>query len=149
MIQIREATEKDAGTIAGFQQKMAMETEYLALDNNKVESGVSAVFNDPSKGFYMIAEQDEQVIASMLLTPEWSDWRNGYFLWIQSLYVIPEFRKKGIFRSMYDFVKERVNASEEYVGIKLYVDQQNKIAQQAYKKVGMDLSHYLLFEWNK
>jgi len=149
MIQIQEATEKDVLTIAGFQQKMALETEGLALDKNKAESGVKAVFNDPSKGFYIVAKSQDKVIASMLLTPEWSDWRNGYFLWIQSLYVIPEYRKQGIFRLMYDFVKDKVNLSDGYVGIKLYVDQHNETAQKVYEKVGMDASHYRMFEWNK
>ena len=100
MIKIREAVKDDFMTIAGFQQKMALETEDLILNKNKVEAGVRAVFDDPSKGFYIVAEEDSAVTASMLLTFEWSDWRNGNFLWIQSLYVIPEYRKQGIFRKM-------------------------------------------------
>ncbi|MCB0806934.1 MAG: GNAT family N-acetyltransferase [Bacteroidales bacterium] len=148
-MKIREAKDTDAGIIAGFQQKMALETEGLTLDNNKVTSGVKAVFDDPSKGFYIVAEETDQVVASMLLTPEWSDWRNGTFLWIQSLYVIPEYRKQGIFRLMFEFVKQKVNTSEDYVGIKLYVDQNNESAQKAYEQVGMDASHYRMFEWNK
>ena len=148
-MKIREAKDTDAGIIAGFQQKMALETEGLTLDNNKVTSGVKAVFDDPSKGFYIVAEETDQVVASMLLTPEWSDWRNGTFLWIQSLYVIPEYRKQGIFRLMFEFVKQKVNTSEDYVGIKLYVDQNNENAQKAYEQVGMDASHYRMFEWNK
>ncbi|MCB2221383.1 MAG: GNAT family N-acetyltransferase [Bacteroidetes bacterium] len=148
MITIREATKKDAPVIADFQLRMALETEDLALNGPQVTAGVNAVMADRSKGFYIIAE-DEGIVASMLLTPEWSDWRNGYFLWIQSLYVIPEYRKKGVFRMMYDFVKNKVNSSHDYVGIKLYVDQDNEIAQKAYEKVGMETSHYQLFEWNK
>jgi len=148
MIRIRRATKSDVITIASFQQKMAQETEELSLDGNKVKAGVKAVIDDPSKGFYIIAEESE-TIASMLLTPEWSDWRNGYFLWIQSLFVTPDYRKKGVFKLMYDFVKELVIGSNEYVGIKLYVDQHNVVAQKAYEKVGMESSHYRLFEWNK
>ncbi len=148
MITIRDATKQDAQVIAEFQQKMARETEDLNLDINKVTAGVNAVMADRSKGFYIIAEEDV-VVASMLLTPEWSDWRNSYFLWIQSLFVIPAYRKKGVFRMMYDYVKEKVNASDTFAGIKLYVDQHNETAQLAYEKVGMESSHYRLYEWNK
>ncbi|HPE57444.1 MAG TPA: GNAT family N-acetyltransferase [Bacteroidales bacterium] len=148
MITIRESVFNDTSVIADFQQKMAFETEDIYLDNNKVRAGVNAVMEDKSKGFYIVAEEGE-IVASMLLTPEWSDWRNGYFLWIQSLYVIPDYRKKGVFRMMYDFVKNKVNSSEAYVGIKLYVDQHNEVAQKAYEKVGMESSHYRMFEWNK
>ena len=148
MITIRESVFNDTSVIADFQQKMAFETEGIYLDNNKVRAGVNAVMEDKSKGFYIVAEEGE-IVASMLLTPEWSDWRNGYFLWIQSLYVIPDYRKKGVFRMMYDFVKNKVNSSEVYVGIKLYVDQHNEVAQKAYEKVGMESSHYRMFEWNK
>ena len=130
MITIRESVFNDTSVIADFQQKMAFETEDIYLDNNKVRAGVNAVMEDKSKGFYIVAEEGE-IVASMLLTPEWSDWRNGYFLWIQSLYVIPDYRKKGVFRMMYDFVKNKVNSSEVYVGIKLYVDQHNEVAQKA------------------
>ncbi|MBN2172702.1 MAG: GNAT family N-acetyltransferase [Bacteroidales bacterium] len=149
MISIREAFQNDLKMIAVFQHKMALETENLELNSVKVEAGVNAVMNDSSKGFYIVAEGNRNIIASMLLTPEWSDWRNGYFLWIQSLYVIPDYRKKGIFRMMFDFVKNKVINSGVYVGIKLYVDQHNTIAQKAYEKVGMESSHYRLFEWNK
>jgi ribosomal protein S18 acetylase RimI-like enzyme len=149
MVLIREAVRNDVSVIADFQQKMATETEDLKLDGNRVFNGVDSVLSDPSKGFYLVAEEGDNVVGSMLLTPEWSDWRNGFFLWIQSLYVIPEYRKKGVFRMMYDFVKERVTSSGEFVGIKLYVDQHNETAQKAYEKVGMESSHYRLFEWNK
>jgi ribosomal protein S18 acetylase RimI-like enzyme len=148
MITIREATKTDTAVIADFQQKMALETEEITLNNEKVTAGVNAVMVDQSKGFYIVAEGNG-ALASMLLTPEWSDWRNGYFLWIQSLYVTPNYRKMGIFRMMYNFVKDKVNSSDEFVGIKLYVDQDNMIAQKAYEKVGMESSHYRLFEWNK
>ena len=149
MISIREADSNDAPVIAEFQQMMARETENLELKKEKVISGVTAVMADRTKGFYIVSEDAGRLVASMLLTPEWSDWRNGFVLWIQSLYVIPELRKKGVFRNMYDFVKGIVMGSEKYVGIKLYVDQHNIKAQKAYSKVGMDASHYRLFEWNK
>lgn len=135
--------------IVDFQKKMAHETESLKLDTSILTKGVSQVFNDPAKGFYLMVEDEGFPIASVLLTPEWSDWRNSTFLWIQSLYVLPAYRNKGVFRKIYDFVKSLVNASDDYAGIKLYVDEHNLIAQKAYSRVGMDESHYQLFEWYK
>jgi len=146
---IRKAEKNDIRTIAEFQQKMAHETEHLQLDESVLVDGVGSVFDNPSLGFYLLAQDEAQVIASMLLTPEWSDWRNSLFLWIQSLYVIPEYRKKGVFRMMYDHVRNMVSESDEYAGLKLYVDKGNTRAQEVYRKVGMEASHYNLFEWNK
>lgn len=146
---IRKATQEDIGIIAGFQQKMARETENLSLDGPTLIKGVTNVFLDPSKGFYLVAQENDEVIASMLLTPEWSDWRNSLFLWIQSLYVLPEYRKQGVFRNLYDHVKKIVMDSEGYAGIKLYVDKENARAQTVYRQVGMEASHYNLYEWSK
>lgn len=146
---VRKANRKDIRTIARFQQKMAYETERLELDDRTLLNGVENVFLDPSKGFYLVAQEKEAVIASMMLTPEWSDWRNSLFLWIQSLYVLPEYREKGVFRMMYEHVREMVLDSDTYAGLKLYVDQGNTRAQEVYRKVGMTASHYNLFEWNK
>lgn len=148
-ITIRKATREDIHVIARFQQKMALETERLELDAPTLLLGVENVFLDPSRGFYLVAQTDDEVIASMLLTPEWSDWRNSLFLWIQSLYVVPEYRKKGVFRMMYEHVRQLVMDSPGYAGLKLYVDQGNALAQEVYRQVGMKSSHYNLFEWNK
>lgn len=146
---IRNATIKDVSIIAGFQQRMAGETENLSLDEIILIKGVTKLFQDPSKGFYLVAIEDDAIVASMLLTPEWSDWRNSLYLWIQSLYVLPEYRRKGVFRKMYEHVKQIVLDSEAYAGLKLYVDQNNVSAQEVYKQVGMEASHYNLFEWSK
>jgi len=146
---VKKASPDHISVIADFQQKMAFETEGLKLNNSRLIKGVSQVFSDPAKGFYLIVEEEGEMIASVLLTPEWSDWRNSTFLWIQSLYVLPAFRKQGVFRMIYDFVKSMVATSDDYAGIKLYVDEHNTIAQEAYSKVGMDASHYRLFEWEK
>ena len=146
---IRKATPDDIPAIVAFQQKMAQETENLKLDESVLMKGVGRVFSDPSKGFYLVAQENEKVVASMMLTPEWSDWRNSLFLWIQSLYVLPEFRKRGVFRRLYDHVKQMVRDSADYAGLKLYVDQENTLAQAVYRQVGMKASHYNLFEWNK
>ncbi len=126
---------------------MAIETEDLTLNDQKISQGVKAVFDDSKKGFYIVSTNNSQVVASMLITPEWSDWRNGYFLWIQSLYVIPSFRKQGIFRNMYQFIKQTVVESANYLGLRLYVEENNKTAVDVYVNVGMKGSHYKMFEW--
>lgn len=148
-ISIHSALQDEKSHIVDFQLKMAWETESMHLDRATVEQGVEAVFNDPSKGYYLLAKSGDQTIASMLLTPEWSDWRNKTFLWIQSLYVVPAFRKRGVFKKLYDHIKIVVQNSPEYAGLKLYVDHDNLPAQLVYKRVGMDDSHYKLYEWNK
>lgn len=148
-MKVKKAGPEHISIIVDFQLKMAHETESITLDQSLLTKGVGQVFSDPTKGFYIIVEDDGKQIASVLLTPEWSDWRNSTFLWIQSLYVLPTYRKKGIFRKIYNFVRTMVNSTDEYAGIKLYVDENNNIAQKAYTKVGMDESHYRLFEWYK
>lgn len=149
MITIRKAFDHEAGLIAHFQQLMAFETESLNLDSELVLKGVESVFSDPAKGTYMVAEIDQQVVACTLLTPEWSDWRNGTFLWIQSVYVDPAYRKQGIYSYMYSHIKEFVLNSNEYLGLRLYVVMSNMVAQKAYSGTGMDGDHYKLFEWIK
>ena len=148
-MKIREATTNDVAAIARFQRLMAEETEDINLDRDVVLKGVQRVLDDPSLGFYLVVEEEGKVQASMLLTPEWSDWRNSCFLWIQSLYVIPEKRHRGLFKKLYAHVQELVNRSEEYAGLKLYVAKENIQAREVYKRVGMTKSHYQLFEWNK
>ncbi len=149
MITVRKATREDISTIVSFQQDMAMETESMTLDVSIVSKGVTSVFDHPEYGFYLVATENDLVVGSMLLTPEWSDWRNATWLWIQSVYVGAEHRKKGVFKSLYNYIQNVVNRTENYAGLKLYVDQDNKRAQEVYKKMGMDLSHYQLFEWSK
>lgn len=149
MVQIRLASEEDRNIIAGFQIEMAFETENLRLDPQTVDLGVRSVFLDPLKGKYIVAEDDKKIIASMMLTPEWSDWRNKWFLWIQSVYVIPEKRGRGVFRLMYSFAQEMVRRDEMAAGLRLYVDTGNKPAIATYKAIGMDGDHYKLFEWYK
>src|SRR5665647_438107 len=106
MILIRKAVPSDAPSIIDFQLSMAWETENMKLVYEIVTKGVDAVFNDLSKGQYYVAEADGKVIASLLITYEWSDWRNCNVWWFQSVYVIPEFRRKGVFRKMYSYIRE-------------------------------------------
>jgi len=149
MISVRKANREDISTIVSFQQNMALETESMILDPSIVTKGVTRVFDQPENGFYLVATEKNMVVGSMLLTPEWSDWRNATWLWIQSVYVGTEHRKKGVFKSLYNYIQDVVIKTENYAGLKLYVDQDNTRAQEVYKKMGMDLSHYQLFEWSK
>lgn len=147
-IKIIEASKKEIEIIIKFQLKMAFETENLILNKEKVTKGITAIFNDSTKGKYYIAKDGNKIIASLLTTYEWSDWRNSYYLWIQSLYVEKEYRKKGIFKKMYFYLKNLVE-NVDYAGIRLYVDNTNLNAIEVYKKLNMDNSHYTFFEWLK
>ena len=146
---VRKATSGDLASIVDFQLLMATETEEILLDKNVVTKGVSAVLNDRLKGQYYIAELEGKVVSSLLTTFEWSDWRNGTVLWIQSVYVLQEFRRKGIYRSMYSFIKEEVINDVNLKGIRLYADKSNYPAQKTYKSLGMSPDHYVTFEWLK
>ena len=149
MLNIRKAVPADAPAIAGFQVSMALETEQLILDKPTVIKGVEALFTDPSKGNYYVAESDEGVVASLLITYEWSDWRNGTVIWIQSVYVIPGYRRRGVYSKLYSHVKQMVLDDKNLKGIRLYADKMNHSAQKAYKKLGMNADHYITFEWLK
>lgn len=148
-LHIRAAAPGDAPAIVDFQLRMARETEELELDLATVTRGVAAVFADPGKGAYWVAERDGRAVASLLTTFEWSDWRDGVVLWIQSVYVIPEERGRGAYRALYEHLKRRVEESPELKGIRLYVDKRNAAAQAVYQKLGMTREHYELFEWMK
>ena len=147
MIKVRMASQEDIPQIIEFQKLMAIETEELSLDDIKINKGVTSVFDDPEKGFYIVAESENQIAASMMITPEWSDWRNGYFLWIQSLFVTHSFRKQGVFSKMYQYIKQTVVNSELFLGLRLYVEENNDTAMDVYTNVGMSRSHYKMFEW--
>lgn len=149
MIKIREAQLKDSTNIIEFQLKMAMETESIELDRKILEKGVLAVFDDESKGQYYIIEFDGTIVGSTLTTYEWSDWRNGTVLWFQSVYILPDYRGKGLFAKMYQYIEEKVSKSDSLRGIRLYVDKTNVNAQKVYQKVGMSEEHYSMYEWLK
>ena len=148
MVHYREAVPADASAIIEFQLAMARETEELELDREVLTAGVNAVFADPALGRYYIAEDDGRVIGSLMITYEWSDWRNGMVWWIQSVYVIPEFRRRGVYAGLYSHVKGIVEQSTVR-GIRLYVDKRNVPAQEVYTRLGMNGEHYLVFEWMK
>lgn len=145
IIDIVAGSEGDVALIAQFQVDMAMESEGLTLDAEKVLSGVSAVMKDNSKGKYLVARLDEHIIASLMITREWSDWNCEWYWWIQSVYVLPSYRGKGIFSAMYSKVKEM--AREEGVAqIRLYVDKENIKARNVYQRLGMNECHYLMYD---
>jgi len=146
---VRIANKKDISAIVEFQLLMASETENIELDKDTVLKGVNAVINDSSKGRYYVAEKKGKVIGSLLTTFEWSDWRNGTVLWIQSVYILAEFRRKGIYSNMYKHIKNLVLEDENLNGIRLYADKDNEAAHKTYRKLGMSPDHYVTFEWLK
>jgi len=145
-IVVREGTRQDANAIIGFQKAMAFETEEKLLDEAPLKSGVDTIFDSNAKGFYLVAEVDGHVIGSLLITSEWSDWRNATFWWIQSVFVDANWRRKGVYRSMHDYVCALADSRGDICGIRLYVERSNTRAQQTYKDLGMTHSHYDLYE---
>lgn len=148
-MKVRKATSTDKSSIVDFQLKMAAETEGIKLDEPTVFKGVSAVLEDTGKGQYYVTEINGKVVASLLTTYEWSDWRNGTILWIQSVYVLKNHRRKGIYRNMYSHIKQLVQQDNNLNGIRLYADKSNLPAQKTYLQLGMSPDHYVTFEWLK
>ena len=145
-MEIRIARKEDAVALVEFNQAMALETEHKTLDPDVLTAGVSAVFSDSSKGFYVVVEESSTVAAGLMVTTEWSDWRNGWFWWIQSVYVRPEHRGTGLYGQMYDFVKAKAEAAGNVCGFRLYVEKENELAQRVYEKLGMERTYYLMYE---
>ena len=143
---IRVATPEDIDPLVKFNQAMALETEGKKLDGEALRRGVAAVFGDDKKGFYVVADDNGAIIGGLMVTFEWSDWRNAWFWWIQSVYIRPEARGQKLYRRMYDFVKEMAAAEGNVCGFRLYVENDNFYAQKVYDAVGMRASHYLMYE---
>lgn len=146
---VRKASRGDIEIIADFQLAMAAETENLNLNREVVMKGVTSVFDDSSRGNYYVAEEEGRIIGSLLTTFEWSDWRNGTVLWIQSVYVLPGHRRKGVYTALYHYIREMVMSTPSLFGVRLYADKNNKAAHQAYLQLGMNADHYVTFEWMK
>jgi len=146
MITIRFAQRSDAETIARYNVALAKETEHFNLDLERTIRGVNGMFDDPSRGFYLVAESDGKIVGQLMITYEWSDWRNGVFWWIQSVYVKQEFRAQKIFRSLYDHVIALSKERGDVCGIRLYVEKENTRAAAVYDKLGMKTTDYNLLE---
>jgi ribosomal protein S18 acetylase RimI-like enzyme len=146
MIIIRNANKDDITTIVKFNSAMAMETEHKSLDIDTVNEGVKELLNNSENGFYLIAESDGIPVGQLMITKEWSDWRNAEFWWIQSVYVHADYRGNNIYRKLYDEAVKLAKESEKVCGIRLYVDKDNNIAQKVYTKLGMKESNYIFFE---
>ena len=146
IIRIRKATRQDAEIIVKFNKAMALETENKTLDDDTLSKGVNHLFYEPNKGFYLLAEVNDEIAGQLMITTEWSDWRNSDFWWIQSVYVKSEFRRKGIYRQLHETVLKMVRENRELCGIRLYVDKSNVVAQETYRKLGMDESNYIIMK---
>jgi GNAT superfamily N-acetyltransferase len=145
-ISIRQATVADKAVIARFNTLMADETEHIMLDQERLKAGVEALLRDASKGVYYLAEQNNTIVGQMMITYEWSDWRNGMFWWIQSVYVESSARGSGVFRALFDHVHSLAKSRSNVCGLRLYVERSNDRAKRTYDRHGMHLSHYEMFE---
>jgi GNAT superfamily N-acetyltransferase len=144
-ISIRPATPEDHPHIVAFNQSMARETEGRELDPSVVAAGVARLLQTPEFGFYMIAEVDGDIAGCLMITYEWSDWRNGLFWWIQSVYVAPGFRRRGVYRALHGCVRSMAETRNS-CGLRLYVEKNKDRAQRTYSTLGMRETHYKMFE---
>ncbi len=143
---IRKAIPNDAAALSRFNQHMAFETEAIELIPDVISAGVNAMIKNPHMGFYLVAENKAEILASLMITTEWSDWRNGLFWWIQSVYVKPECRRQGLYKQLYQRVKDMAEAETGVCGFRLYVEHDNSNAQKTYHSLGMEETGYKLFE---
>lgn len=151
IIKIRVARSTDKSRLVDFQMKMALETEGETLTKSSVAKGVKAAVDDPSIATIFVAEIEgvKGIVGSLMITDEWSDWRNGWVWWIQSLYVMPEYRNKGVFTALFEHINAIIESSPEVKGLRLYVDKRNTKAQKVYDAMGMNGSHYITYEMMK
>jgi ribosomal protein S18 acetylase RimI-like enzyme len=145
---IRLANKNDIDALVEFNCRMAFETENKELKPEILRPGVEGLFQNRQYGFYVIAEDriNGERAGGLMITYEWSDWRNGLIWWIQSVYIMPDYRRRGIYRRLYEFVKDLAQAEKSVCGFRLYVEKENTIAQRTYLSLGMEETHYLMFE---
>jgi len=147
---IRQAAAKDAESIAEFNRLMAFETEHKKLLPEVILAGVNTMIANPSHGFYLVAESkaggEDEIAGSLMVTTEWSDWRNGVVWWVQSVYVREGYRRKGIYRALYEQVKTLASEDPSVCGFRLYVEKDNVNAQKTYAALGMVETDYLMYE---
>jgi len=145
-VRIRPATTGDAKALVAFAAAMALETERKVLLRDVISAGVHHLLAHPGMGFYVMAECESEVAGSLMVTTEWSDWRNGNFWWVQSVYVRPEFRRRGVYRQLYEYLQKQAAEDPKVCGFRLYVERDNARAQATYRAAGMEQTHYILFE---
>ena len=143
---VRNATVDDAHVLAEFNRNIALETEGLQLIPEVILDGVNALFENPARGFYVVAEVRGELVASLMVTTEWSDWRNGNFWWIQSVYVARDWRRRGLYRLLYRHIEQLAAQDENVCGFRLYVERENHVAQKTYTALGMTEKRYKMFE---
>jgi ribosomal protein S18 acetylase RimI-like enzyme len=145
-LSIRQAVPADAAIVAEFNRLLALESENKTLDPAVLAAGVAAGLADPHKGMYFLAEEDGAALGQVQYTTEFSDWRNGWLWWIQSVYVRPEARRRGVFRALYEHLDQAARANPEVIGLRLYVERDNLAAQKTYRQMGMEPTSYIVFE---
>jgi len=145
-MEIRQATLDDLEVMAQFNVALAQESERLTLELARVRAGVEALLRDPAKGTYFVAVIGGNVVGQLLITHEWSDWRNGDYWWLQSVYVHPEFRRRGVFKALFDFIQTKAAGTAGVCGLRLYMENNNSRARAAYCRLGMTETHYHVFE---
>lgn len=143
---IRTGEPRDSEIIADFNQAMALETENKVLKKNIIRRGVARLIDNPAMGFYLVGGIDDRIYGSLMITYEWTDWRDGLFWWIQSVYVEPAYRRKGLFRALYNHIWNMALKTEDVRGIRLYVEKDNLVACKTYEMLGMKETHYRLYE---
>ena len=148
-MKIRRATIDDVNIIAEYNYNLAFETEDKKLNMEILEEGVRNLIKDENKGIYHVCEIDGKVIGQIMYTFEWSDWRNGTFLWVQSVYVNKNYRGKGVFKSLYNHIKSMCDSDDNICGIRLYVERENYVAQKTYSSLGMKECNYHIYEYEK
>lgn len=146
-LNVRIAEKTDIDSLVAFNQAMALETEGKTLEDEVISGGVRAVFEDRGKGFYVVAEDGSgKIVGGLMITYEWSDWRNSWFWWIQSVYVIPEARGRSVYRRLHEHVRQLAKNRDDVFGFRLYVEKENSTAQSVYRKMGMSETDYRMFE---
>jgi GNAT superfamily N-acetyltransferase len=145
-IHVRRASPADLDEVIEFNRLLAEESEGKTLDLAQLRPGVAAALADEHKGLYFLAEEDGQALGQMGLTYEWSDWRNGWFWWIQSVFVRPEARRRGVFRALFEHIVQCARSDAQVIGLRLYVERDNTIAHQTYQRMGYEWTSYLVME---
>jgi len=144
-LRIRAAAADDIDVLVEFNAAMAQETEGKTLDRSVLRAGVAAVLNEPRRGFYLVAEDGGNAVGCLMITYEWSDWRNGDWWWLQSVYVRADYRRRGVFRALHAEIARRARATAGVVGLRLYVERDNAHAQRTYASLDMHETHYQLW----